>query len=197
MSLLSLALILLLIIDPLGNIPTYITLVKGISTKRRRWVILRETGIALAAMLLFYQIGEMLFSLLGFSECALRIASGLILFIIALKILFPTDDNLEAHLPAGEPFIFPLAIPLIAGPALLATIMLYAHLEQSRPLMLAAILIAWAATSLSFLCAPILYKYLGQNGLSACGRLTGMILVLVAIQRFADGVQLFITGTCP
>lgn len=157
---------------------------------------MREMLIALGVMLLFNLLGEALFELLHFSEVALRLASGLILFLVAIKILFPATDSPRAHLPAGEPFVFPLAIPLLAGPALLATIMLYSHLDQSRALMIPAILIAWVASSFTLFVSPFLQRVLGSNGLAACERLTGMILVLLSIQRFADGVQLFVTGKC-
>lgn len=197
MTLFSLTLILFLIIDPFGNVISYNNLMKEIPPSKRLWVGLREMGIALLVMLLFNAIGEILFDLLGFCESALRIASGLILFLVAIKILFPSLGDFRAHLPAGEPFIFPLAIPLIAGPAVLATIMLYAHLEPSQPLMLSAIVFAWLAASAILLSSDFLLRTLGVNGLAACDRLLGMILVILAIQRFADGVQLFLTGSCP
>lgn len=197
MTLFSLTLILFLIIDPMGNVMAYRTLMDNVPQKKRLWTSLREMGIALAIMLLFNGIGEILFDVLGFCESALRMASGIILFLVAIKILFPGVDTLRTHLPAGEPNVFPLAVPLIAGPAVLATIMLYAHLEPSQPIMVTAILIAWGLSSLILLGSSYLYKFLGENGLNACERLMGMILVLLSIQRFADGLQLFLTGKCP
>lgn len=197
MSLFSLSLILFLIIDPLGNVSTYLNLVKDLPKSRQRWIIIREMLIALGVMLLFNEIGEALFHLLGFCESALRIASGVILFLIAIKILFSREDNPRLRIPEGEPLVFPLAIPLIAGPALLATIMLYAHLEPSQPLMFFAILLAWMGAMAIFLNASFLYRILGKNGLAAAERLMGMVLVLLAVQRFADGIQLFLTNKCP
>lgn len=196
MSLFSLSLIFFIIIDPMGNLMSYRNLLQHVPEKRRFWVGLRELSIALAVMLLFNGIGEILFALLGFCESALRIASGIIIFLIALKILFPGEDAIRTHLPSGEPFVFPLAVPLLAGPGLLATIMLYAHLEPSQPHMIAAILLAWGASSLVFLFSSSFYKVLGENGLAAFERLTAMVLVLLAIQRVADGLQLFVTGKC-
>lgn len=180
----------------MGNVASFLNLTKDMPPNRKYWIIFREMLIALGAMLLFNAIGEVLFDVLGFSETALRLASGLILFLIAFKILFAGKDYIRSNLPAGEPFIFPLAIPLLSGPGLLATIMLYSHLEPSQPMMLAAILIAWLAASAVLLLSPYLYRFLGQNGLTAAERLMGMILVLLAIQRFADGVQMFLTGKC-
>lgn len=196
MTLFTLSLILYLIMDPLGNVSSYLKLVQSLPPKRQYWIIVREMLIALAIMVLCNEIGEFLFDMLHITETAIRLASGLILFLAALKILFPTIDSPRANLPEGEPFIIPLAIPFIAGPALLATIMLYAHLEPSQPLMLSAIFLSWgAAVATLFLSAP-LKRILGENGLIACERLMGMILILLAIERFSTGVQLFITGKC-
>lgn len=196
MTLFTLFLILFLIMDPLGNIGPYLRLVNTLPETRQRWIILREMVFALLLMLLFHEIGEWLFAALHMSEVALRIASGLILFLAALKILFPTEDSPRSQLPEGEPFLIPLAVPFIAGPPLLATIMLYAHLETSRPLMLSAIFFAWVAATAVFLAARPLQRILGHNGLIACERLMGMVLIILGIQRFAEGLQLFLTGRC-
>lgn len=196
MTLFTLALILFLIMDPVGNVGSYLKLVSALPKKRQYYVVLREMVIALAVMLVFNEIGEFLFDMLHISETAIRLASGLILFLAALKILFPSIDSPRANLPIGEPFIIPLAVPFIAGPALLATIMLYAHLEPSQPLMLSAIILAWLAASLVLLSSSFLQRVLGTNGLIACERLMGMVLVLLAIERFTSGIQLFVTGKC-
>lgn len=192
MTLFNVAFMLFLIMDPIGNVSSFLSLVKEIPPKKQLWIIVREMLIALGFMLLFNEIGEYIFNLLHISDTVVRLSSGLILFLVAIKILFPSVDSPRANLPKGEPFVIPLAIPLIAGPALLATIMLYAHDIPSRPLMFGAILLAWVAASIVLLAAPYLKKMLGDNGLMACERLMGMILVLLAIQRFAEGVQLFI-----
>lgn len=192
-SLFSIFIVLLFIMDPVGNIASYLTLMKDVPEKRKKWILLREIGIALALMLLFNFLGEYIFQLLGISEITVKLASGAILFLIAIKILFPSADSLRANLPKGEPFIVPLAVPLIAGPALLATIMLYANLEDSAAIMLGAIFLATLATWGIFTVAPYLHRVLGNNGLLALEKLLGMVLVLIAVQRFAEGIQLFMT----
>lgn len=194
LSLFSLTIILFFIMDPIGNIAAYLTLMKTVPAKKRKWVLLREMAIAFAAMILFNYLGEYIFSLLAISEVTVRLASGVILFLIAIKILFPTSDSLRAHLPSGEPFIVPLAIPLVAGPSLLATIMLFARLEQTGFVMLGAIILSTIATILVFLAAPLLFRFLGNNGLLALEKLTGMVLVLLGIQRFAEGIQQFVSS---
>lgn len=196
MTLVFLCLILFLTIDPMGNVSTYLRLIKQLPENKRLKVVLREMLIALAVMLLFNELGELLFHFLGLSEIGLRIASGVILFIIAMKILFPPKDHFRNQEFPGEPYVFPLAIPLFAGPATLATIMLYAHLEASRPIMFGAIIIAWAGASLILYFSSFFQRILGNNGLAACERLMGMVLVLISIQRIATGIQLFLTGKC-
>lgn len=195
MSLLFLVLILFFIMNPLGNVINYLTLMQGIEPERQKIVLFREMAIALFVMLLFYAVGDLLFHMLGFSEVALRVASGLILLLIAIRILFPPPNKRMETLP-GEPKIFPLAVPMIAGPALLATIMLYSHLEPSKSMMFAAILIAWAATSTILFFSSTIERLLGPSGLAAAERLMAMILVLLAIQRLTLGIELFVTGKC-
>lgn len=191
MTLINLAIILFLIMDPLGNITSFLTLMRDIPPQRQRYIIIREMLIALAAMVAFNYLGEFIFDILNVSEPALRLASGVILFLVAIKILFPSIDSLRANLPAGEPFVTPLAIPLIAGPSLLATIMLFAHIEPSQLNMMGAILLAWGGAVVVLLFGSRLKDILGTNGLMACERLMGMILVMLAIQRFLEGVQQF------
>lgn len=190
-TLFSLSIILFFIMDPIGNIMSYLSLMEGLGSKRSNKILLREMAIALGITLLFNLIGEYIFQLLEISDITVRIASGVILFLIAVKIIFPSMDSLRANLPKGEPFIIPLAIPLIAGPSLLATVMLYSELEPSFWLVPAAIFIAWAASLVIFLLSPMLYRYLGKNGLLALEKLTGIVLVMIAVQRFAEGLHRF------
>lgn len=191
MSLFSVTLVLLLIMDPIGNINSYLSLVGELEPKRQHWVVFREMLIALAVMIGFNYLGEYIFDLLGVSETTARIASGVILFLIAIKVLFTARDSLRANLPKGEPFIFPLAVPLIAGPGLLATIMLYARLEPYQSVMLLAILIAWLISAIILYFSPWIKRVLGQNGLMASERLIGMVLVLISVQRLLEGILLF------
>lgn len=193
-SIFSIALMLFLIIDPVGNIASYLTLMSDVDPKRRNLVLVREMGIALVLMLLANFLGEYIFDLLGISKTTVFLASGVILFLIAIKILFPTQDSFRANLPKGEPFIVPLAIPLTAGPSLLATIMLYASLEPSDLMMVAAIFAALIAATLVLFAAPVLKRLLRTNGLLALEKLMGMVLVLLAVQRLAEGIQLFLKG---
>lgn len=192
LSLLSITVALFIIMDPFGNIPAYLAITSELTAKRRRLVLAREMSIAFLIMLVFNFIGEYIFAVLEISDITIKLSSGLVLFLTAIKILFPTSNSMRANLPGGEPFIIPLAVPLIAGPSLLATIMLYAHMETSISLMLSAISIAWVLASLILLAAPYFQKLLGVNGLIALERLMAMILVMLAIQRFLEGIQQFV-----
>lgn len=191
MSVYSIALVLYLIMDPIGNIGSFREQLKRYEGAKKRWVILREMSFALLAMLLFAMIGEYLFLLLNISEAAVRLSSGLILFLCAIQILFPTVDSARSSLPDGEPYAIPLAIPLTAGPALLATVMLYSHLEERTTVMILSVVIAWLFALFTHLIGDTLYRLVGSGGLIAMERLMGMILVLLAIQRFMEGVKLF------
>ena len=191
MTLFTISLMLFMIMDPIGNISSYLSLMKEVTPKRKYWVFFREMLIALVFMIAFNILGEYIFELLGLKTVTVQLSSGLILFLTALKFLFPAKDSIRANFPSGEPFVIPLAIPLIAGPSLLATIMLFARLEPSILLMLQAILIAWLCSIVVLLAAPFLKKTLGNNGLIACERLMAMVLLMMAIQRFMEGIKDF------
>lgn len=188
----TVVIMLFLIMDPIGNIQSFLSMLKELPPKRQYYIIGREMLIALGIMSLFSLIGDHIFVILQISETGVKLASGMILFLVALQILFPTGKGFRVNLPNDEPFVIPLAIPLIAGPSLLATILLFSHLEPSSSFMLTAIFAAWLAASGVLLFANQFKKILGDNGLLACEKLMAMILILLAMQRFMDGVQSFL-----
>lgn len=192
MDLVTVTVTLLIIMDPIGNINTFLKMMDGIPKSRQRWIIVREMLIALAVMLLFNLIGEWIFQYLALSEIAVMLSAGLILFLTGLTIIYPSETNPRAKMANGEPFIVPLAIPLIAGPSLLATIMLFAHMEPTQALMLGAIGISWAIAFLLLFFSHGIKKGLKTNGLIAFEKLMAMVLIMLAIQRFMDGIKLFI-----
>lgn len=195
MSAYSIALILYLIMDPIGNIGSFLSQLNRFPKDKQFWIAAREMLFALVVIILFALIGDYLFVLLDVSETTVRLSSGLILFLAALQILFPTTNSLRKNLPQEEPYLVPLAIPLTAGPALLATVMLYSYTEESQLAMFLAIFIAWIAALATLFLGKKLYKLVGDNGLAAAERLMGMILVLLAIQRFMEGVKLFMASS--
>lgn len=195
MNLFSAILVLFLIMDPFGNIATFLAILKKVDRKRRQFIIMREMLIALIVMIFFSFLGKLFMETLHISPITVHIASGTILFLVAIKILFPGITSFRSQLQKGigeeEPFVVPLAIPLIAGPSLLATIILYAQMEPSQLVMLVAVCLAWLLSCTVLFFSPLLQRILTNNGLIACERLMGMVLVLLAIQRFLEGIQLF------
>jgi len=178
--------------DSIGNVSAYLSMVKGLPPARQRFIVFREMGLALLAMIFFSFFGGLILSQLSIDEVATRISSGILLFLISVKILFFPNSSIRSQLPSEEPFLIPLAIPLIAGPALLATIMLYAMTESNPWTMLSAIFIAWAASVTVLWQAPRIKNLLGTNGLVATERLTAMILVLLGFQRILEGIKQFV-----
>ena len=196
MTLISAALLLFLVMDPLGNIPMFLSALKGVEPSRRIKVIVRELLIALAVMVVFLFSGQALLTALHISEPALTATGGVILFLIALKMIFPPDRSAQ-NTPTEEPFIVPLAIPYIAGPSTLATLILIMNNEPHRwSEWLIALLAAWAASGIILMSAGPMAKVLGNRGLIAIERLMGMILVAIAIQMLLDGIAKFI-GSLP
>ncbi len=193
MTLFSLTLVLFLIMDPMGKLKSFLSLIQGYTPARKRKIVLRELGFALIAMLFFNFVGDYLLTLLDIDDPAVYLASGVILFLIAIQILFPKPENGEAKKKNSEPYLVPIAIPMMAGPALLATIMLYA-ITTSHVLMVSSIFIAWIIVGIIFLLSDKIFNLIGTSGLLACEKLMGMVLVLMAIQRMLQGVLLFYTN---
>ena len=190
----SMAFTLFLLMDPIGNIPIYLSILQKIDGQRKLWIIFREKIIALVVILTFAYFGDDFLKSLGISHEAIFLAGGIVLFIMALKLTFPEDGSLLDSLAIdGEPLVFPLAIPLVAGPSVLAAVMIYSHQLENVSLLYSAIAIAWAASTIILLGATLLQKLLGIRGIKAMERLTGLILMLIAINMFLKGIILFQT----
>lgn len=197
MTTLSAALLLLLILDPLGNIPIFLGLLKPLPPRRRRWVLAREMLIALAVLLTFLHGGQYVLKLLHLRQESISIAGGIVLFLIGLRMIFPSPQGLLGDLPEGEPFIVPMAIPLVAGPSGMAAVMLLASTEPARMADWSlALLLAWLGTAGLLSAAFTLYRVLGPRVLVAMERLMGMLLVAVSVQMSLDGLAAYL-GTSP
>jgi len=191
MTIFSAALLLFLVMDPLGNVPMYLSALKNVPTERRTKIIARELLIALGIMILFLFAGRHLLSVLKISDPALTITGGVVLFLIAIKMIFPSDRRADA--PLEEPFIVPLATPYLAGPSTLASLILIMNSEPQRwPEWLAALLCAWLVCGIILVSAVPLSKILRQRGLTAVERLMGLILMPLAIQMLMTGIKKFI-----
>jgi len=193
MRLLSIAFTLFLLMDPIGNIPFYISFLKGLDPKRQRVVIFRELFIALFIIILFNFVGDGLMKFLHVENDTIQIAGGIILFLLCLKMIFPPPHDPNENLPHdSEPFIVPLAVPLVAGPSVLAAVMIYAKQESSSLVMVGAIMIAWLASLIILLGSSFLKQILGWRGILALERLMGLVLILIAVQMFMSGLGTFI-----
>lgn len=190
MTLLSAAVLLFFVMDPLGNIPLYLTALKSVPPQRHRAVIVRELLIALAVLIAFLFVGKPFLDLLHVSQTALTIGGGVVLLLIALKMVFPVGDGSSEELLSEEPFIVPLAIPYTAGPSAMATVLLLTSRDPNRwQEWLAAIVIAWFAASVVLFFASSFSRLLGKRGLIAVERLMGMLLVAVAAEMFLSGLK--------
>ena len=188
-STVSTALLLFLILDPLGNIPIFLSLLKPLSPARRRIVLARELLIALGVLFAFLWGGKYVLELMHLRQESVSIAGGIVLFLIGLKMIFPSPEGMFGPAGEGEPFIVPLAIPLVAGPSGMAAVMLLGSQEPDRMLDWSlALLLAWLGTATILFSATRLYKVLGQAFLVAVERLMGMLLVAISVQMLMDGI---------
>ena len=196
MTVASAALLLFLILDPLGNIPVFLGLLKPLPEKRRRIVLARELIIALVVLMLFLWGGKYMLELMHLRQESVSIAGGIVLFLIGLRMIFPRPEGLMGEMPGGEPFIVPMAIPLVAGPSGMAAVMLMGSNEPGRLTEWSlALMIAWAATAVILFSATYLYRWLGTRVLIAVERLMGMLLVAISVQMFLDGLGTYVNST--
>jgi multiple antibiotic resistance protein len=190
MDILSAVITLFLVMDPLGNVPLFLSVLKTVPPQRRRLVLVREILIAYAVLIVFLLIGSSLLRFLGLRPEAVSIAGGIVLFLIALRMIFPDRGPVSGETIEGEPFVVPLAIPLVAGPSALATLLLL----QSAPgattqALMIAVTLAWGFSAVILLSSTSLYRVLGERGLIAMERLMGMLLVMVAVQMLLNGIR--------
>ncbi len=194
-SMFSVALSIFIVMNAIGSASIFLFFLKGIPVKRQKQIVFRELLIALFIIILFYFIGNVLLNFLNITENIVQISGGVILFLLSLKMLFPPEKAHHVEVvelqKIKEPLIVPLAIPLIAGPAVLATVMLYSQ-QQTMFVMLGAISIAWLVSLVILILSSIISEKLGENGITAVERLMGFIMVLIAMQMFLSGVKDFL-----
>ena len=181
--------------DPLGNLPIFASILRHIDPAKRRKVLIRELVFALIIMLLFLYAGESILSFLNLRSESVSIAGGIILFLIAIKMIFPQPGGVAGLAAGEEPFIVPMAIPLMAGPSILAALILLAHTDSSRMTdWTIALIIAWVASAVILMFNSLFTRILGEKGLTAVERLMGMVLVMLSVQMFLDGVSNYLNG---
>lgn len=189
----SAAVLLLLVIDPFGNVPIVIAALAGVRRARRPRIVLRECAAAYVILLAFMLGGQAFLHWMQLSEVSLAIAGGIILFLIALRMVFPHPEGIFGDPPGTEPFLVPLAVPSIAGPSALATVMLMVSRDPSHRLAwVVALTAAMAIATAVMLAADRLRRLLGERGMIAVTRLMGLVLTAIAVQMLLDGVRTFL-----
>jgi len=192
---LSAVVLLLLVCDPFGNIPIFISALREVPRERRRHVILRECLIAFVVLSVFAFVGRPFLGLLGLSELSLQLGGGVVLMIVALRMVFPGDGGVFGHAPEGEPFIVPLAVPALAGPSALATVLLLVSREPARKLeWIVAIALALAISTAILAFAERLQAWLGERVTVAFERLMGLVLAAVAVELLLRGVRSYVAS---
>ncbi len=190
MTVFSAIFLLFLIMDPIGNVPLFLSTLKNIPIERRRKIIVRELLIALLVLLFFMFTGKYILQLLQIAQSSLGIAGGIMLFIIAIKMIFPGRRNLFDHSDNMEPLVVPLAVPLLAGPSAIAAVILLMAQEPSRWLeWMVALVVAWLVAGIILVSSETLGRRLGVRALLAIERLMGILLMLVSVDMILDGVK--------
>ncbi len=182
------------VLDPFGNVPLFNSLLKSLPPQRRARVIAREMLIALLILLGFLWLGQRALAALGLSSSALNLSGGIILFIIALRMVFPGRGTQSDGEDFDDPMIVPLAIPMIAGPSAIAIVMLVGSNEAQVISGMLALLAAWGLTALILITSPAYVQFLGDRGLRAVERLMGMLLIMMAVQMLLNGVTDYLSS---
>ncbi|SMG57327.1 MarC family protein [Paraburkholderia susongensis] len=191
---LSATVLLILITDPLGNIPIFISCLRDVAPERRTVVILREVAIAFAILLMFMVLGQGFLRMMSLSDQSLRIGGGIVLFLIALRMVFPHPDGpFGGDARGGEPLIVPLAIPALAGPSALATVMLLASQAPGKTLeWIGALTVTMIVCAIVLMLAERIQAWLGERVMTAFERLMGLVLVAISVEMMLGGIRSFV-----
>ncbi|QMV15879.1 YhgN family NAAT transporter [Vibrio spartinae] len=195
MEIISVATMMFLIMDPLGNLPIVLAILKHLDPKRRRIVLIRELCFALLILMIFLFAGKNILGFLKVAPETLSISGGVILFIIAIKMIFPSAGSITGLAAGEEPFIVPMAVPMIAGPSLIASLLVFStQSPNDLPELALAVFLAWSGTSVILMFYDFFHRILGERGLKAAERLMGLLLVMVSTQMFLDGIKSYVAG---
>lgn len=189
-SILSTATLLFFVIDPFGNVPVLLSVLKSVPEQRVRRVIAREMVFGLGVLLGFLFLGNQFLKIFHLQTEAVTIAGGVIFLIIGIKMIFPPAAGTNIYGTNGEPFVVPIAIPMIAGPSALATLLVLTKSSASHIIeIFLALIFAWLISAAVLLFAPVLLRVLKEKGLEALERLMGMLLLMLSVQMFIDGIR--------
>lgn len=187
---LSACVLLLLVFDPLGSLPVFISVMKGVAPERKRWVALRESLIAFVVLVAFMVFGEGFLQIMRLSERSLEVAGGVILLMVAVRMIFSHEGGVYGTTDEREPMIFPLAVPLLAGPSAMATVLLLASRQPAQMLQwLGALTVAVAASCVVLMSAEFIRRRLGDSVVSALEKLMGLVLTAIAVEMLLAGLK--------
>ncbi|VWB92564.1 MarC family protein [Burkholderia lata] len=192
---LSATVLLVLITDPLGNIPLFISAMRDVPRERRVKLILREVGIAFVILLFFMLVGDRFLRMMSLTDLSLRLGGGIVLFLIALRMIFPHPDGALGNDPraGGEPFIVPLAIPALAGPSALATVMLLTSQGPGKMLeWVGALTVTMIVCAVTLVLAERIQQWIGERTVAAFERLMGLVLVAISVEMMLGGIRVFV-----
>lgn len=187
----ALAVLLFVVMDPFGNMVPINSLLSKYNNAERRKIILRESLIALGILLAAVYGGRVVIDVLGLEGHSLSISGGIVLFIIALGMLFPTRRSSLEDEETDDPFIVPIAMPLIAGPSTLSMVILFGEKHQVN-IVAGAVLLSSLASILLLTASPKIFEFLGHRGARALERLMGMLLIMIAVQMTLDGFKAYL-----
>jgi multiple antibiotic resistance protein len=191
-TILQLALTFFIVTNPIGNCPTIIALIKDHPIKQQQRILFRESLFALILAVFFLFFGEVFLNYLNIANYALKISGGVLLFVVALKMIFSDRSETSNQAPAEDPFVVPIATPLLAGAGLFATIMTFSAQESNDSKLFFGLLLAWVGITAILIAAPYLQVFLGKRGLSALEQLMGMLLAMIGIEMMVSGSMLFL-----
>jgi MarC family membrane protein len=193
---LSAFVLLLLVLDPFGSLPIFISVLKNVAPERRTRVAVREVLIAFSVLAVFMFAGEGFLTLMRLSERSLEVAGGVILLIIAIRMIFSGGSEIYAADNTREPLIFPLAVPLLAGPSAMATVLLLAARQPERMMTwLGALTAAMLVSGIVMLAADRIRRLIGRSMVSALEKLMGLVLTAVAVEMILAGLKRYFLGT--
>lgn len=189
-GIISTAIVLTFILDPFGNVPIILAILKDVDKSRHRKIIVREMLVGLVILMFFLFMGQSFLNIFHLETTSVRIAGGLIFFVIAINLIFPSKDGSGLFSAQGEPFIVPIALPMVAGPSAMATLIVLSNQHgDDMSGLTAAVLIAWGITAIILFLAPFFNKILRKKGLLALEKLMGMLLLIMAVQMLLDGIR--------
>lgn len=184
----SIAFTLFLVTDALGTLPTYLSQVEKLDTRKCLVVAARELIFALILMITFLFLGQLFLKLLGVSKTTVELSGGVVIFLIAIRLIFSQEKH-STRWKEGSPFIVPIATPLLAGPSFFAVVTIFGQAEVSNYIVLMALLVAWAGSAIIYLFGRPIFNLIGDRGLLACQRLMGLLIALIAVQMILEGIK--------